>query len=547
MSSLSKARSGVGCSLLLLLLTQTQLLSVATPDEGPAATCPFTYEEHSLGDIRSGAKRPYLFGGIYNQTKRDCINCQRGGLWANFCSFSSKGNAVPFWDNQLCSSQTVDAVIGRVLKQNNHDLLSMTPCELWPYLRGRTTWVIGDSMSKDLFKAIKCFMLEFQDLATYHASSNYTAMHLLDSIPKFGEPRCVHMPQRTRLCQIHAIQGDLFIEGNRTKIGVLPLLQQSMAHFHDIFIVNFGLWHGETKQPEYKQNLHQLGKFYTDTKAKFPNLFWMETPKQHFDSVDGDYKVPWIGKRKGPFTCQPVQGLSMDADGALHADAGNAVAEFVMQGSWRNIMARDILAKKYKLPFIPVYNSSATAWQFHRVNFDGQECSHYCHPSIPQLWVWVLKQTLQRHGMRPVGNWQEVKRRKPGCATVLDRDEGQYGGAKSVDLVLKQQQQFLQKQQEQRLARLRAQQQPQGFLSWLLGLGRRAVPDLQLVPLRTVQLMDGVAVFPADTATDGASSSSSNGPGKTLNPWQMLDKALDGQQRHHHHRRQRQAKSNGNR
>lgn len=92
-----------------------------------------------------------------------------------------------------------------------------------------------------------------------------------------------------------------------------------------------GLWHGETKQPEYKQNLHQLGKFYTDTKAKFPNLFWMETPKQHFDSVDGDYKVPWIGKRKGPFTCQPVQGLSMDADGALHADAGNAVAEFVMQ------------------------------------------------------------------------------------------------------------------------------------------------------------------------------------------------------------------------
>jgi hypothetical protein len=50
---------------------------------------------------------------------------------------------VPFWDNQLCSSQTVDAVISRVLEQNNHGLLSMTPCELWPFLRGRTTWVIG--------------------------------------------------------------------------------------------------------------------------------------------------------------------------------------------------------------------------------------------------------------------------------------------------------------------------------------------------------------------------------------------------------------------
>jgi hypothetical protein len=94
-----------------------------------------------------------------------------------------------------------------------------------------------------------------------------------------------------------------------------------------------GLWHGETKQPEYKENLHQLGQFYTDTKDKFPNLFWFETPKQHFDSADGDYKVPWINTRKGPFTCQPVQGLSMDKDGALHAEAGNAVAEYVMQVS----------------------------------------------------------------------------------------------------------------------------------------------------------------------------------------------------------------------
>jgi hypothetical protein len=60
----------------------------------------------------------------------------------------------------------------------------------------------SDSMSKDLYKAIKCFMFEFQDLTTYHASNNYTAMYLLDSIPGFGEPHCVHMPQRTRLCQV---------------------------------------------------------------------------------------------------------------------------------------------------------------------------------------------------------------------------------------------------------------------------------------------------------------------------------------------------------
>jgi hypothetical protein len=237
------------------------------------------------------------------------------------------------------------------------------------------------------------------------------------------------------------------------------------------------------------------------------------------------------------------------------------VTPHVMQGSWRNIMAREILIQKYKMPFIPVYNSSATAWQFHRVNFDGQECSHYCHPSIPQLWIWVLKQTLQQYNMQPVESYPEVKRHKPGCATVLDRDEGQYGGPMTIDLVLKKQQQWQQKQREQQVAKLRAQQPPQGFLSWLLGLRRRAIPDPEPVPLQTVQVMDGVAVFPADAAADGASTRSSSGGGggsssssasdKTLHPWQGLEKVLDGQlqqqQHRKHHRRQRQAKSEGNR
>lgn len=45
---------------------------------------------------------------------------------------------------QLCNASTVDAAIDRALAQDNAgDLLTMTPCDLWPYMRGRTTWVIG--------------------------------------------------------------------------------------------------------------------------------------------------------------------------------------------------------------------------------------------------------------------------------------------------------------------------------------------------------------------------------------------------------------------
>jgi hypothetical protein len=57
-------------------------------------------------------------------------------------------------------------------------------------------------MSKDLFKALRCFLIEFQDLNTYHATNNFSAMHLLEAMPGKGEPHCVHMLDNSRLCQV---------------------------------------------------------------------------------------------------------------------------------------------------------------------------------------------------------------------------------------------------------------------------------------------------------------------------------------------------------
>lgn len=59
-------------------------------------------------------------------------------------------------------------------------------------------------MSKDLYKALRCFLVEFQDLNSFHATDNFTAMHFLQAIPGKGEPRCVHMLDNTRLCQVHS-------------------------------------------------------------------------------------------------------------------------------------------------------------------------------------------------------------------------------------------------------------------------------------------------------------------------------------------------------
>jgi hypothetical protein len=67
-------------------------------------------------------------------------------------------------------------------------------------------------MAKDLFRALRCFMVEFQDLSTYHPSNNVSAMHFLEDLPGKGEPRCAHMLDNTRLCQVRggggAVDGD---------------------------------------------------------------------------------------------------------------------------------------------------------------------------------------------------------------------------------------------------------------------------------------------------------------------------------------------------
>lgn len=126
-----------------LLLALISLLHVAAVlGDQPSVTCPVQYSQHSLDDIRSRAKLPYLLGGIYDDSRK-CSNCKRGGLWADFCGFKALRKSR-YYDMQLCNSDTVDAVIDGALKQDYAaDMLTMSPCDLWPYLRGRTTWVIG--------------------------------------------------------------------------------------------------------------------------------------------------------------------------------------------------------------------------------------------------------------------------------------------------------------------------------------------------------------------------------------------------------------------
>lgn len=58
----------------------------------------------------------------------------------------------------------------------------------------------------------------------------------------------------------------------------------------------------------------------------------------------------------------------------------------------------------HNVPVIDTWNQSLPFWDHHRDNGDGLECTHYCFPSAPQLWVHALW-TVLKQALTPESAW----------------------------------------------------------------------------------------------------------------------------------------------
>ena len=103
--------------------------------------CPMKYVRHSLEGVASGALTPYLYGGIYNRP--NCTNCESAysGIWPSLCGVTPIG--VAHYDRQICHGATIKSLVTTLLQQEDTGALTMTPCDLWKFMRGRTAWIIG--------------------------------------------------------------------------------------------------------------------------------------------------------------------------------------------------------------------------------------------------------------------------------------------------------------------------------------------------------------------------------------------------------------------
>jgi hypothetical protein len=65
--------------------------------------------------------------------------------------------------------------------------------------------------------------------------------------------------------------------------------------------------------------------------------------------------------------------------------------------------ARNILTA-YGMPILPLYNATVSLSTFHRPlkHGEGMDCTHFCHPTVPQMAVASLVSKLREARLTPL-------------------------------------------------------------------------------------------------------------------------------------------------
>ncbi|KAF6252248.1 hypothetical protein COO60DRAFT_544594 [Scenedesmus sp. NREL 46B-D3] len=329
-----------------------------------------------------------LFGGVSSRCVSGCQprNRVQPNDWGNVCAFNPNGTV---WG--VCTAHQARNSFEFAKKLGGGSILQLSPCDLVPYLRGRTLWLIGDSHSKTLYRALQCFLYDFWGQSECDISTDPKDVQDFSKQPAAaGVSNCFHLAGAGggRVCIIHvALTSSLVNSAEVAGGGILPLLRQRLASPQDIFYVNTGTWHRKTPQwaAEYQPDLEGLGQYYAATKDAWPHMLFRETPAIHPADVARN-------------VCLPLDGYSYDpASGALNLQASvNDTAAMWASSYGLNAVLRETLPR-FGLYVVPGYNMTAPLVDNHvgMRNTPALDCLHYCQPGQPEAWVWYLYNAMR--------------------------------------------------------------------------------------------------------------------------------------------------------
>ena len=272
------------------------------------------------------------------------------------------------------------------------EMLTLTPCDLWPWLRGRTLWLVGDSMMQQTTKAAMCFMYEFWDLNVTRLDNMTKAAGLYQ--PYLNE-FCIEMPEESRICHLR-----VNTMTNLTQ-RVLPNFSKFTGKNSDVMVVNVGIWY--SRPSHYQSDMAAFAEYYAANKYDLPFVIWRDNAAQHFATPSGEFGL----RLAVPYVCKPLN-VSLQDDNTLLPQPGcdAAVAQDNVEGGFRNRIANPIVAS-LGIPIVHTWNFSVPMWEYyHHVAKDG-DCTHSCHPSGYQVWLYQLHATitsvaadLRRHALK---------------------------------------------------------------------------------------------------------------------------------------------------
>jgi hypothetical protein len=220
------SRAGAAAAVALLLAS---CLQAAGEQLQPG--CPDSEQGRALAQAaaqpQADTETPFLF------RKQALDVCPHGGgefdcanplpyRWQHFCTFdraAGGGWAAYMVCDETRQQSVVDYYRSKRDVPNLAAMLAFSPCDLWPLIRGRTLWVVGDSHSYDLYHALACFLgglwdYQFEGPLPY-AGEEAAFAHLAAHVEHYKPPECLPLAEGTLVCQVRV----LFARQNR-----LPLL-----------------------------------------------------------------------------------------------------------------------------------------------------------------------------------------------------------------------------------------------------------------------------------------------------------------------------------
>lgn len=269
---------------------------------------------------------------------------------------------------------------------------SVLPSQFLRALHNKTLWIMGESLSVEIFIALACRIYRKSDLR-FHTVGD-SSLHKVEDKQLKNHWGKLHTKEDMR--GIHCIkinEGDFNARICLNRIHKYPFefghfdtenkYERSLRHFRefalltnpsDILLFGFGIAINsrrvESGKWSYEKQVSLFLKWYHENVATFPRLIWREIPAQHFNSKTGMYSKYEVGN-----ACINLPLLN---------------DKMISEANWRNVIA-DSIAATYKIPVLKVWLLSAARADAHV----GNDCTHYCLPGLPDIWVILLMQMVR--------------------------------------------------------------------------------------------------------------------------------------------------------